>query len=602
MDVKEGVGRATAEKAFDEVIAKFIAEGPTADEVKRSATRLLSGSIGALEEVGGFGGKGATLAEGQLYAGDPDNYKKRLEEMAALTPDKVRAAVAKWLSRPVLAVNVVPGARTESGNTMGGWGDEASSPPPPKDAKKPAPPFAKNPPRPMPSVAPVSDLAFPEVERATLSNGVPVALARRTAVPKVIVSLNFDAGTAADSLDTPGTQQLMLALLDEGTTTRNSTQIAEEQERLGATLSAGAGLDSSSVILDSLTANLAPSLSLMADVVLNPAFAPDEVARLKAQQLSRLAQINAAPASLANRALAPLLFGKAHPYGLPTDGYGTVASLTALTPEALRAARDKWLRPDLARITVVGDISMAELKPILEKAFAGWSAPATPKPTKALTAAVPAPTPRIVLIDRPNSPQSVILAGRVLPLTGKNLGNEPLDLANEVLGNGFLSRLNMDLREDKGWSYGVRSSVPSPLGPRTFVLSAPVQSDKTGAAIRLLIADMAAFPGKKSVDPTELNRVTDGNIRGLPNRFQTNAQVLSAIITNDRLGRAPDYYATLPSRYRAIDATALNSAAKTWLQPQGLVFVVVGDRKVVEPQLKGLGLTVEFMNAADVGN
>ncbi len=602
MDVKPGISRAAAEQAFDAVIAKFLAEGPSEDEVRRSATRLVSGQIEALELVGGDAGKGATLAEGQLYSSDPEHYRKELSELAAMTPAKVQAAMAKWLSRPVLAVNVIPGTRTLNGETMGGWGDEATSPAPPKDARKKVAAVAKSPPRVAPPVSAVGDLAFPEVERTTLSNGIPVALARRSAVPKVTMSLNFDAGTSADRLDTPGTQTLMLGMLDEGTTTRNSTQIAEEQERLGAGISAGAGLDSSAITLNALSANLAPSLALMADIARNPAFAPAEVSRVKAQMLSQLAQVQATPSALAARALGPILFGDAHPYGLPSDGLGNAASITALSPEALRAAHTKWLRPDLARITVVGDVTMAQLKPLLEAAFGNWQAPAGPRLVKALDAPVPAPRPRIVLIDRPNSPQSVIVAGRVLPLTGRDQGKEALDLANEVLGNGFLSRLNMDLREDKGWSYGVRSSVPSPVGPRSFTVSAPVQSDKTGESIRLLMADMAAFPAKKPVDQTELNRVTDGNVRGLPNRFQTNGQVLQAIIGNDRLGRPDNYYAALPSRYHAIDATALDTAAKIWLQPAGLIVVVVGDRKVVEPQLKGLGLPVEIAPAPATGN
>jgi predicted Zn-dependent peptidase len=597
MDMKPGVDRATAERRFDEVIAKYVAEGPSEDEVRRAATRLVSAQIGALEEVGGFSGKGATLAEGLLYSGDPTKFKADLARIAALTPADVRAVMQKWLTRPVFALAVNPGERTEKGETMGGWGNEASSPSPKPDAKRPAPALKPEAPRKMPPVAPVGDLAFPVVERTTLSNGIPVALARRTTVPKVLVSLNFDAGTSADVLDTPGTQSLMLALLNEGTTTRNSIAIAEEQERLGATISTGAGLDSSAIILNSLTANLAPSLALMADITRNPAFAPSEVARVRDQQLAELAQVNATPSALAQRSLSPLLFGSAHPYGLPGDGLGNAKSLAALTPEALRTAHGQWLRPDLARITVVGDITMEQLKPLLERAFGNWQVPATPKAVKPLTATVPAPQPRIVVIDRPNSPQSVIVGGRVLPLTGRNLGNEALDLANEVLGNGFLSRLNLDLREDKGWSYGVRSSVPSPLGPRTLTVAAPVQSDRTGDSIRLLLADMKAFPTAKPVNPTELGRVTDGNIRGLPNRFQTNAQVLQAIVTNDRLGRPDDYYATLPTRYRAINAAALNTAAKTWLQPEGLVFVVVGDRKVVEPQLKSFGLPVEYLPA-----
>jgi zinc protease len=250
---------------------------------------------------------------------------------------------------------------------------------------------------------------------------------------------------------------------------------------------------------------------------------------------------------------------------------------------------------------VVGDITMDQLKPKLEVAFGDWQAPAEPRPVKNLAAPIPTPSPRIVLVDRPNSPQSVIVAGRVLALTGRDSGQEALGLANEVLGDGFLSRLNLNLREDKSWSYGVRSSVPSPLGPRSLVLVAPVQADRTGDSIREMLQDMAAFPATRGVDPTELGRVTDGNIRGLPNRYETNAQVLGALLINDRLGRADDYYATLPSRYRAIDAAAINAAARSWLHPEGLVFVVVGDRKQVEPQLKGLGLPIEIATPVDSG-
>ncbi len=601
MDVKPGVERAAAEARFDALIASYIAEGPSEDEVRRAATGAVSAQIGALEQVGGFSGKGATLAEGQLYSGDPAKYKADLARIAAVTPAEVRAAMQRWLTRPVFAFAVTPGARTEKGETMGGWGDEVASRAARADAKRPAPQLAPGPKRAAPPTLPVADLAFPEVERAALSNGIPVALARRTAVPKLILSLDFDAGFAADALDAPGTQALMLGMLDEGTTTRNATQIAEEQERLGASIAAGGSVDASAITLSALTANLAPSLKLMADIVRNPAFADAEVARVKDQQLAALAQILATPRSLAARELNRALFGQ-HPYAQPGDGLGNAESLAALTPAALRAAHGKWLRPDTARITVTGDIAMAQLLPLLEAAFGSWQAPPTPRPVKDLTAPIPAPRPRIRLIDRPGSPQSVIYAGRVLPVTGRAPNLEALDLANEVLGGGFLSRLNLDLREDKGWSYGVSSAVRSPLGPRSFALAAPVQADKTGDSIRLLLADIKAFPARKPVNAEELGRVTDGNIRGLPNSFETNAQVLAAIVQNDRLGRPDDYYATLPSRYRAIDAAALDNAARTYLQGEGLTFVVVGDRKLVEPQLKGLGLPVEIAAAPEAGS
>jgi predicted Zn-dependent peptidase len=601
MDVKPGVDAALAEKAFDAEIARYLAEGPSEDEVRRAATRQAAMQIGQLEQVGGFYGKGATLAEGQLYSGDPAKYRADLARIAALTPAEIKTALNRWMGRPSFTLVVKPGARTERGETMGGWGDESAQSakvPAKATAKAKAAPVkvAKGPPRVAPAVAPVGELAFPAPERAVLSNGIRVALARRTAVPKVLVSLDFDAGTAADRLDRPGTQETMLALLDEGTTTRSAVQIAEEQERLGASISANASQDDSAVRLDALRPNLAPSLALMADIVRHPAFKPEDVARVKDQRLAELAQAEATPMSMAARVMAPILYGPDHPYGLPADGLGDAASLAALTPDALRAAHARWLRPDLARITVVGDITMAELTPLLEQAFGNWAAPAGPAPKKPLDAAIPPPQSRIVVVDRPGAPQSAILAGRVLPLTGRDSGQEPLDLANEVLGNGFLSRLNMDLREDKGWTYGVRSSIDRTLGARAFTVATPVQSDRTGDAIRLLLADMKAFPAAKPVEPGEVARVTEGNVRGLPNRYETNSQVLGQLVYNDRVGRPDDYIASLPRIYRGVDAQALDEAARRYLQPDGLTVVVVGDRKVIEPQLKGISLPVSYVS------
>ncbi|MBU6267257.1 MAG: insulinase family protein [Sphingomonadales bacterium] len=599
MDVKPGVPRAEAEAAFDVEIRRLVREGPTADEVQRAATVAVSQEIGALELVGGMGGKGSTLAEGLLYAGDPAHYKAQLARTAAVTPQEVRAALQKWLSRPALNLAVSPGARTQAGDQLGGWGDEAGHPAPPADPKRPAPPLAASAPRTAPPVAPVSALAFPVIEHAKLSNGIPVTLARRTAVPKVTVALGFDAGAAADSLDSPGAQNAMLAVLDEGTAdgarVRTATQVAEEQERLGASITAGAAMDTSTVTLTALAANLGPSLDLMADIVRHPAILPPDVERVRQQRLAALAEALASPQNLALRSLNPLLYGAGHPYAQPGDGLGTAESLKAMSPASLRAVHDKWLRPDLARVTVVGDITLAQLLPLLEARFGNWRAPATPAPVKAIDAAVPAPRARIVVLDRPQSPQSVIVGGRVLPITGRTPGKEALALANEVMGADFLSRLNSDLREDKGWSYGVETWIGQPLGPRSLNLFAPVQSDRTGDSLKALIADMKALPAAKPVTAEEVQRVTDGNIRGLPNRFETNAQVLSAITQNERLGRPDDYYVTLPGRYRAIGAPELNAAARDYLQPEGMIFVVVGDKAIIAPQLKDIGLPVEYI-------
>jgi predicted Zn-dependent peptidase len=600
MDVKPGVDPALAEKRFDEVIAELIAEGPTEDELTRAATQFVSSQIGALEVVGGFSGKGATLAEGLLYAGDPAHYKEELEQLAALTPAQVQGALQRWLGRPSYTLAVVPGERTEDGALMGGWGDEGTVPAPEPDAKAPVEVTRTGPPREAPPVAPVGELTFPAVEHATLSNGIEVALARRTAVPKVSLALTFDAGTAADGAARAGTQSLMMELLQEGTTSRSALEIAVEQERLGASISTGTSTDTSTVSLTALTANLVPSLELMADIARNPAFAPAEVARVKDQRLAEIAQEQASPAGLASRAAGPLVYGEAHPYGSvgPT---GEPAVIQALTPEQLAGEHRKWLRPDTARFTVVGDVTMKELLPALERTFADWAAPAEPQPVKDLTVPTPAPARKLVVIDRPNSPQSVLLLARVMPLTGTQQGMEALELANEVVGAGFLSRLNTELREEKGWTYGISSSLSGVVGPRRLAVFTPVQSDRTADSIRLILEEMEAFAaGKEGVDETELQRVTDGNIRALPNSFQTNGQVLGALLTNQLLGRPDDYQSMLPEIYREIGAEEIDAAASQYLSPENLAIIVVGDRKQIDEQLKTLDMPIEYLSAEEL--
>jgi len=595
MDIKPGVDRAAAEKRLDEVIADMLAKGPNADELQRAATSLVSNEIDGLERVGGFGGKGATLSEGLLYSNDPEYYKKSLEQVASLTPAQVTGAMDRWMQRPAYRLAIVPGERVESGSTMGGWGDESSVAPPPPDAKAPIEITRTGPPRDLPTPQPVGPLTFPTVERAKLANGIEVTLARRTAIPKLAVLVEFDAGYAADGAGKAGTQSLMMDLLEEGTTSRTAVQIAEEQERLGADISTDSTLDTSSVSMNALTSNLAPSLALMADILRNPAFAETEVQRVRDQRLAEISQQLSSPGGLAGRTLRPLVFGEKHPYG-SVGALGLVPVVEAVDPAKLRAEHDAWIRPEKARIFVVGDITMDELKPQLERALGDWHGTGAAAPAKVLDVATPAPQKRLVVIDRPNSPQSVIYAGRVLPITGPTPDLESLDLANEVLGNGFLSRINMIIREEKGWSYGARSGVDEPQGPRLFTISTAVQSDRTADSVQLILDIARDFAnGTQGVDDTEFNRVTDGNIRGLPNRFETNFQVLGAIEENDRLGRPDNYYTTLPDRYRAVSKQAIDAAARKYLGSDDLTIVVVGDRKLIDSQLGKLGLPITYL-------
>jgi predicted Zn-dependent peptidase len=596
MDVKPGVDPAEAEAKFNAIIAELVTRGPTQDELNRAATQIVSGQIDALEQVGGFGGKGTTLAEGLLYTGDPAHYRKELEALARVTPAQVQGAMQRWLGRPSYTLTIQPGERTLDGGKMGGWGDEDSAAPIASDPKTPLEVTRTAPPREAPGVAPVGALTFPAVKTARLTNGMEVSLARRTAIPKVSVAITFDAGNAADGPARAGTQSLMMGLLEEGTLSLTAEQIAIEQERLGAEISAGSGTDTSVVQMTALTANLAPSLALMSDIVRNPAFNDADVARVKSQRLAAIAQERANPIGLAQRAIGPILYGPDHPYG-SVGARGLPEVVSALAPDVLRAEHGNWLRPDNARLTVVGDITMPELVASLEKAFGGWKAPAGPKPQKNLDAAVPPARSRLVVIDRPNSPQSVLLLGRVMPLRGTDGGLEALDLANEVIGDGFLSRLNMDLREEKSWTYGIRSGISAGAGPRAFSVFTPVQSDRTADSIRAILGNLEAFPTSRGVDQTELQRVTEGNVRGLPNRFETNGQVLGAVLGNQLLGRPADYQTKLPEIYRAIDAAKIDAAARQYLGNDDLVIVVVGDRKQIDSQLETLGMPVEYLEA-----
>lgn len=617
-DVKPGVDPNQVAARLDQIIADFLKSGPTADELQRAKTRVVSGRIKGLEQVGGFSGKAVTLAQGAVYAGDPGFYKEQLREIAALTPEQVRAADNRWLSRPVYALKVSPGPRGayEESKSVTHGSVRAPSYFHPAAAERPFTPLADRlgpaaaaPVQPqasgggggvdrshLPPVGQIADLKFPTIEHAHLSNGIEVIFARRAAVPVVDVSVSFDAGDAADPKDKLGTQSLMLALLDQGTDRYSSVQIAEEEERLGASISPTAGMDRTSVTLSALRPNLAASVDLLADIVRRPAFAPAEVERLRGQQLARIQRELSQPQGIALRTLPPLLYGKAHPYGVPFTGTGDPAVVARVSRDDLAAFHEAWMRPSKAKIFVVGNTTLAEIMPILERNFGDWR-DAGPTSTKDFSAPIPTNPTHIVLIDRPNSPQSLILAGEVLDRTGRE-DLVPLTEANDVLGGSFLSRLNMDLRETKHWSYGVFSLVEPVVGRVPYLVLAPVQSDQTGPALAALTGDMHAFLTDRGVTPEELQRTINGSIRELPGSFETSGEVLGAMEENEEYGRPDNYYETLASRYRALTAADLDAVARRNIDPNKLVWVVVGDAAKVKPQLDKLGIPVETVAAA----
>ena len=599
VDVKPGEDAVAVGKRLDQLLADYLTNGPSADEVQRAATQRVAGTISGLEQVGGFSGKAVTLAEGAVYSDDPATYKKDLAAYAAATPAQVTEAARKWLGRPVFRLTVAPGERTAADNALAG--NATMKPAYFRDPDAPAP-TAATPPKPTkiaePPIEPVADLDFPPVEHAKLSNGIPVVFARRATVPTVRVSVAFDAGNAADDRAKLGTAALTTALLDEGTKTRSSLVIAQEQERLGAAVSAGNSMDRTTVGLFALKPNLDASLGLLADVVRNPAFAPAEVERLRGQMLTRIAAEKTEPMAIAQRMLPPLLYGTAHPYGIPFTGSGTESGVKAVTRADLVAFHDGWLRPDNAKIFVTGDTNLAELLPLLEKRFGDWKAPAAAKGTKLFRMDRMARPARIILIDKPQSPQSMILAG---VLTAKKGTDNPVTLqsANEVLGGSTTSRLTMDLRETKGWAYGAGTALPGVKDTIPLLVYAPVQSDKTGESIIAARQDIKDFLTTKGTTKAERDQTINGQILSLPGSFETSSDLLGAMMRNDLIGRADDFYETLPKIYRAMTAADFDKAAREAINADGLIWVVVGDAKLVRPQLDAVGLPVETGTLAD---
>jgi len=574
-------------KRLDEVMAQFLEEGPTADEVQRAVMQEVSGRVRGLEQVGDFSGKAVTLAEGQTFAQDSNFYKKTLASYAGITPAAVRSAMREWLRRPALTVVLSPGEREKYVESSA----VAEAKP---SAEKGAAPVL-TPTRVVPPVGQLAELDFPTIERARLSNGIQVNYVRRTAVPVTQMAIAFDAGVAADTPDRRGLASFTMNLLDEGTTGLTSQQFAEAEERLGANVSASNTADRSYAMVNALSANLSPSLDLLSRFIRDPAFPEPEIARVKSETLTSIAQMKKDPTRVASRLLAPMLYGPAHPYGGPAGG--DPKAIERFTRADLAGFHQRWLRPDNAKIFIVSSLPLAAVMPQLEQRFGTWAAPSVAKGAKNFTAPPPRPaTQKILLIDRPGAPQSTIVGGQLLPVDPRS-DTIPLHAANQALGGTFLSRLNMDLRETKGWSYGVSGGEGVSANAVSYVISAPVQADRTADSISALNGQVGDFLSTKGLTPEELTRIVARGINELPGQFETAGAVISAMMGMDLLGRPDDYYETLPAKYRALTQTSGDAAIRRAIDPKGFTWIVVGDAAKVRPQLEKLGMPIEVVEA-----
>jgi len=567
IDAKKDADLKRVEAEMSAVINDFLKKGPTAAELKRAKTSIKAGVIRGLEQVGGFGGKAVTLAQGELYAGDPGFFQKSLEWLDAATPQEVLAAARDVMNAGYYQLDILPFAEYSTSESAI---DRSTG---------------------LPAVTTSPDLTFPDVEETELKNGMKVVLAQRSTVPVVNVSVQFDAGYAADSIagGKLGGASFTGSMLDEGTARRSAFDIAEELEGLGATLSASSTLDTTGVTMSALKENLRPSFDILADVLRNPAFKQSEIDKLRGRWIAGIEQEKASPVQLALRLLPPELYGDGHAYGVPFTGSGTEASINSLTRDDLVNFHNTWLRPDNATIFVVGDTTMADIKPELERALGAWRAPSSSIPAKNVATVDRPAKGKVIIVDKPGSPQSLILGGHVAPPTGAP-NNVAISAMNDIIGGQFTARVNMNLREDKGWAYGAYTFLQGARGQRPYMVYAPVQTDKTKESLQELIKELNAYKTTQPATADELRRAVLNNTRSLPGSFETAGDVLGSLISSARYNRSWNYPATLKDKYEALDEAAIATAADEVVHPESLVWLIVGDREKIEAGIRSLNL------------
>jgi zinc protease len=550
------------ERALDEELARFLRTGPTPAEMARAKTRYRADFIRGIERIGGFGGKSDVLAQSQVYGGRPDAYKATLDRIARATPADLVGAARRWLTDGDYTLEVRPFPEYQ---TAAAGADRSK----------------------LPAVGAPPDSRFPELQRATLANGLKVVLAERPSIPQVRLDLVLDAGYAADQFARPGTATLTMAMLDEGTRTRSSLQLSDELARLGAEIGTFTRLDYATVTLEALKENLDRSLDVYADVVLHPSFPEADFARLKKQTIAAIEREKAEPVSMALRVFPQVVYGPGHAYATPWTGTGTEASVAQMTRDDMVRFHQTWFRPNHATLIVTGATTMAEIKPKLERLFAAWEPGDVP--VKNIKEVPPPTASTVYLLDRPGALQTVIVAGNLAP--PKNNPDEvAIETMNTILGGQFGSRINMNLREDKHWSYGAFTLMRDARGQRPFAAYAPVQTDKTAESIVELQKELRGILKDRPVEPDELAKAKSSLTLTLPGEWETMEAVAGSIRSIVAFGLDDRYFDTYGDRVRAVSAPQVVAAAGEVVHPDRMVWVIVGDRAKIEAGIRALNL------------
>ena len=562
LTARTGVETAKMEAAADQELRAMLKDGITAQELERARTHVLANYTRMMERVGGFGGKSDLLAKCQTFTGKPDCYKDYLAQVKAATPASVQKALRQWMSDGdyVLEFQPFPDKLTTTAKL---------------DRSK------------TPSEGKAESLKLPPMQKATLSNGLKVVLAERHDAPVVDFNLMLDGGFASETDANRGMARLMLRMLEQGTPRRDSLRIGEDYAALGAQYGSGLTLDGSRIHMNTLKANMPQALDVYADLVQNPLFPQKELDRLKQDQLAVIKREKADANQMGERVMPTLLFGKGHPYATAWSGSGTEASVQAITRDAMVDYYKRWFMPNNATLLVVGDTTLAELMPELEKKFGAWKAGIVPAKQVAEVAA--ADKPVVYLVDKPGALQSVIFAGQLtIPLNAPD--SLPLSVVNTIFGGNFSSRINMNLREDKHWSYGVYAYVADTVGQRPYISVSSVQTDKTQESMQELLKEYASIADGKSITAAELAAAQASETLSLPGGFETAGQLSGAYRNILQYKLPEDYYDKYTGNITSLTPEKANALAARLITPGKLTWVVVGDLSKVEAGVRALNL------------
>ncbi|MDA0733835.1 MAG: pitrilysin family protein [Chloroflexi bacterium] len=558
------------EQAIEAEMERIRREPPTEEEITRAKNRLEAHHYRQLSRVGGFGGKADALNHYNVYKADPNLINTEIDNYMAVRQEDILRVSESVLDHRQVRLKVLPEASLASATT---GVDRSIMPGPAKE----------------PSFVP------PVPQRRTLPNGMGVAVVEQRGLPIVAFALLFNTGATADPQNLPGLASMTTQLMPEGTETRTSQEIAIGFEFIGARLSNETRRESTIFSSETLTKHWPTVLDLMADVVLHPTFPEHELERVRREHLTDLRRAKDDATFIAGQVMPGLIFGRDSGYGHPADG--TIESVTALTQADLKRHYLSHFGPSATTLIVAGDVSLDEVMAKAQAAFGEWANPMLEPPaTLGAVAEDPADPTTIYLVDKPGAAQSVIRAGHTtVPRNHDDYFK--LVLLNYAFGGQFSARLNQNLRQDKGYSYGFNSSISWYSQPSLLVAGGSVQTEVTKESVVETLKEFRDVHSARPISNDELNGARDGFSRGYPAGFERPGQVLGQVIQLLVHGLPDDYFQTVSRELSGVTLEQVRQTGVGRVHPDALTVLVVGDRQVVEPGLRELGLPVVLLDS-----